>query len=503
MQFASVEFGREEAVNDDEKPITLSREDLYELAWSKPITQLAADFGISDVALAKRCRRLGIPLPGRGYWARMDAGQAPYRPKLPKREPQRHDDDALTLAPSQGAYSATILSSAEAQEALRTAAPETVPARIAETTIVRATSILDALPAIRRTAVRERHPRRSELAFARGERGGPILALNVTAEALDRALLLADSVLRAAASLGWVFDDPQKLREKQGKPVVETRANSTEDSKGEVEPYVGRLLVEGEQVALRIEERFREEAVEPTASQLAREKREYSYRAPRKVSVPTGALRLTRLDTYRAYGEPDRRSWYDRKSKLVEEQIPEVLLGFYELALSIKERRERDERQAREREEQERRRKEWEALQDANQKLITQLEADAGAWHRARYLRRYIKAAREALGGQALPVRFRQRTVDYLDWAERYVNELDPLTPALRSGEFEESSTYHFQNDLDRMKKSFGRLLGADWDSAFKLGHDYTPDPESDRRWPYREKSVFEVGSADESADDD
>ena len=102
--------------DDDEKPLKLSREDLYELAWSKPLAQLAKDFGISDVALAKRCRRLGIPLPGRGYWARIDAGQTPYRPKLPERESQWHDDDALTVAPSVGAYSATILSSEEAQE---------------------------------------------------------------------------------------------------------------------------------------------------------------------------------------------------------------------------------------------------------------------------------------------------------------------------------------------------------------------------------------------------
>jgi hypothetical protein len=58
---------------DDEKPLKLSREDLYELAWSKPLSQLAKDFGISDVALAKRCRRLGIPLPGRGYWARVSS----------------------------------------------------------------------------------------------------------------------------------------------------------------------------------------------------------------------------------------------------------------------------------------------------------------------------------------------------------------------------------------------------------------------------------------------
>src|SRR5690349_445279 len=86
---------------DEETPLTLSRDDLYELVWSKPMRELAKDFGISDVALAKRCRRLAIPLPGRGYWARFDAGQQPYRPKLPDRNPQWFDDRALTVASSQ------------------------------------------------------------------------------------------------------------------------------------------------------------------------------------------------------------------------------------------------------------------------------------------------------------------------------------------------------------------------------------------------------------------
>ena len=46
-----------------------SREELYELIWSKPIAQLAKGFGLSDVALTKKCKHLGIPRPGRGYWA--------------------------------------------------------------------------------------------------------------------------------------------------------------------------------------------------------------------------------------------------------------------------------------------------------------------------------------------------------------------------------------------------------------------------------------------------
>ena len=169
-------------MDDAEEPLTLSREDLYELAWSKPLSTLAKDFGISDVALAKRCKRLGIPVPGRGYWARVDAGQTPHRPQLPKREDQWDDQNALTVAPSVGAYSSTILSSEEAQERLKTASPQSVPARIAALSIKRAVTFGDVLAPVKRTAARARHPKRSELTFERGERTGPIVALDVTDE---------------------------------------------------------------------------------------------------------------------------------------------------------------------------------------------------------------------------------------------------------------------------------------------------------------------------------
>jgi hypothetical protein len=92
-------------IADYEKPMILSREDLYQLVWSKPMRELAKDFNISDVALAKRCRGLSIPVPGRGYWARIDAGQTPYRPKLPEREPEWRDHRALTVTPTQDASS--------------------------------------------------------------------------------------------------------------------------------------------------------------------------------------------------------------------------------------------------------------------------------------------------------------------------------------------------------------------------------------------------------------
>lgn len=48
----------------------LTREYLYELVWEKPTSQLAKDFNMSDSAIAKWCRKMEVPKPPRGYWAK-------------------------------------------------------------------------------------------------------------------------------------------------------------------------------------------------------------------------------------------------------------------------------------------------------------------------------------------------------------------------------------------------------------------------------------------------
>lgn len=45
-----------------------SKEELLKLIWEKPTSQLAKDFGVSDVAISKWCKRYGITKPKRGYW---------------------------------------------------------------------------------------------------------------------------------------------------------------------------------------------------------------------------------------------------------------------------------------------------------------------------------------------------------------------------------------------------------------------------------------------------
>ena len=59
------------------------REALYELVWSESTRTLSKRLGISDVGLAKACRRANIPTPDRGYWARVSAGQPCGKTALP------------------------------------------------------------------------------------------------------------------------------------------------------------------------------------------------------------------------------------------------------------------------------------------------------------------------------------------------------------------------------------------------------------------------------------
>ncbi|HLO47633.1 MAG TPA: hypothetical protein VK211_04325 [Kamptonema sp.] len=50
-----------------------SKEELYNLIWSKPTSQLAKDFGVSDKAIEKWCKGYEIEKPPRGYWAKKQA----------------------------------------------------------------------------------------------------------------------------------------------------------------------------------------------------------------------------------------------------------------------------------------------------------------------------------------------------------------------------------------------------------------------------------------------
>ncbi|MDP2324981.1 MAG: hypothetical protein Q8N51_13265, partial [Gammaproteobacteria bacterium] len=215
--------------------LTLSREDLYELVWSKPMVELAQDLGLSDVALAKRCRKLGVPVPGRGYWARVAAGQEPHQPKLPKRDVAT-SNSALTFAPV-----------AESPPAATDAAPEEagIRAQINALTVAIAPTLESASPPIQRLAHRLKAIPAKDIAWERrADRQGPIPQVSVSEAQTTRALRIVDAVLRGAETLGWSFEAVQPK---------DTSNRQRPTSPPEPLPP-GAITVAGEPIVLRIDE---------------------------------------------------------------------------------------------------------------------------------------------------------------------------------------------------------------------------------------------------------
>lgn len=60
----------------------MTRRELYDLVWSKPILKLAEEFNLSDRGLAKICERHRVPVPPRGYWAKLAVGKKVKQTRL-------------------------------------------------------------------------------------------------------------------------------------------------------------------------------------------------------------------------------------------------------------------------------------------------------------------------------------------------------------------------------------------------------------------------------------
>ncbi len=57
-------------------------EELYTLVWQRPILHIAREFGVSNTALSKCCKKYGIPTPGAGHWTKVQLGISIETPPL-------------------------------------------------------------------------------------------------------------------------------------------------------------------------------------------------------------------------------------------------------------------------------------------------------------------------------------------------------------------------------------------------------------------------------------
>ncbi|MGE0284634.1 MAG: hypothetical protein AB7P20_29030 [Rhizobiaceae bacterium] len=55
--------------------LKLSRAELHELVWSKPMTEIAREFGVRDQHLAQICDSHDVARPPTGHWQKVQYGK--------------------------------------------------------------------------------------------------------------------------------------------------------------------------------------------------------------------------------------------------------------------------------------------------------------------------------------------------------------------------------------------------------------------------------------------
>ena len=138
------------------------------------------------------------------------------------------------------------------------------------------------------------------------------------------------------------------------------------------------------------------------------------------------------IEIWNYYGGGLQKTWRDRESVRLEEQLSKCVAGMMRIAL--KERAERDKR---EREELGRQKRIDEVraqlrLIEKEEKKIKTLERDAIRWHRAERIREYINAVRNDALKKA-DSEDRAALLEWVTWAEQQADRIDPLKPSLPS----------------------------------------------------------------------
>ena len=382
----------------------LTREQLYERVWQKPIRELAAELGISDVGLAKACRKSSIPLPHQGHWLKKPG---PARDRLKALLPAAPPGARLQFDFEGSEFAATQVRDQAREDAEKrlaeTPRPETEDKRLVQ-------FAKDARKAIDLRRVDDR-------GIVMGAGPTPWLC-RTSPENVDRGIAVLRSLWSRLQSMGV--------------DVAQSEKSSVMVS----------FEVDGGRYWFWIEEHANQSFRDLTPKELAEKQRaektkSYWWSPNLKVFTPTGKI-VVKLG--QESSDYIRRKWADTNYAQVEERIDEIIAGTFSLAAEEKRTRER---RAREEElEAARRLRVRKAMQlkEFERLKTKRLFDEASAWSNAQSLRDYIDAVRGTPLDRLPKFQSEFEKSVWIEWANQKADGIDPLksgtsgaTPAMPS----------------------------------------------------------------------
>ena len=366
------------------EPTTVSLEELHRLVWETPMVRLGERFGISGNGLAKICRRLDIPYPPRGHWAKKAAGHKVMTVPLPAA--QSNTPASVRISPTEP--EGLVDPNSPVQQALDDARSKTVSLHVPER-LNRPHAIIAGWLADherrKQEAKRERDPWRRDL-----------LRPVEFSEQDRRRHRILDALL--------------KELERQGVRIIQGdyRALSAE--------------VAGEKIEFELREKQKQ--IRRPLTEKEREREPWNKSGMKQELQPSGFL-VFAIKTYLVGSL--RREWLEKASKPMEDLLPEIVATFIAAGPLLAEQRRAQEERARLHAIAEQRREQERQKRKLDQNRWRRLVQIAGGWREVEVARDFIAAMRQ------LPVA-EGRLVDgqpleeWLLWAEKHLESANPLS---------------------------------------------------------------------------
>ena len=363
-----------------------NREELYRKVWEQPLLKIAEEYGVSAVALGKTCRKLSVPVPGRGHWAKLAHGhEGVNKPPLPKldkvpviyRSPvvQKKTTSSDQNDPEFAAINHLLSSGALNPPPIdSTARPH---------------------PLIRGTASRLRSHRRKDengILLPR-EPGG--LDVKVSEGMLDRALQVMAQIVSVLERHGFSVEVSE-----QGRTLA---------------------LINGEHVSFGIEEPIRRVVTQKPRVPNPTDRWDYDEVVTHE---PAGKLALIiHSGTWERHEQ--RTKWSDAKLQRIENLIPDFVSGLMRIAVAL--RRREEDRKRREAEQQKRALERAQLQRDIEEeeKKLEQLNSWIDSWESAERMRRFIAAYAEKTRSRSS-----EKQPEYnawIEWATLQADRIDPF----------------------------------------------------------------------------
>jgi hypothetical protein len=383
------------------KKTSFERQKLFDEVWATPVKTLAKKHGLSDVGLRKICIALDIPMPRRGYWAKLAAGK-----KVPK--PPLHQ----TTAPTMYERVTNIVEVDEVlEERISKARGSTVdvaePDRPDYTQPLAPTAFSPHAKLVLRSM---KSTKIEEGAFS--SLGVTWADISISPDLKERALLVVDRFAHELEMLGAKFENGHP-------PLPPVRRGMRRDTSRTRNCFT----LHGQRFFIHIRERIKQELVPPPPPKPQKALRAgarepvWEYRPPEYRYIPTGKMSASIVDAA-SYYESCRVE--DTARGTIEDKIKKALQSVADSAI-----RRNVESEVRAERERARRKKaeEWEVAK-ANKDLLLAKLAEfemAKDLDRAKSLRRLMKdvAANQATAPAEL-VSSLEQMAHMADW-------LDPL----------------------------------------------------------------------------